>query len=203
VDLVQIAYITNDPALRRLLANRGIKADLKSVSGPPGSVPMSGLFVMTGFSMRPNTAPGVRDGVDAILALGADPNADVRQLARALPPVSLAALCSDTEAIRAFGGCGPYDGPALGLTHERHLNSPRGSTREAAASESVEQPKLQSAHVNTVAGSKHAGDAAESRAVNVLIGGKEVRVIEDVEDVSPEVDAVPLVDFGDLPSEKS
>ncbi len=86
----------------RILAARGLKPDLKSFTGPPGSVPMSGLFINTGFSMRPNTVPGVARGVADFLALGADPNADVRQLTRALPPISLAAQFSDTEAVHVL-----------------------------------------------------------------------------------------------------
>lgn len=102
VDLVQIAWTVNNPALRNLLSSRGMKPSLPALLGPPGSVPMSGLFVLTGFSMRPGVVPGVRDGVDALLALGADPNADVRQLARSLPPLSLAAMFSDSLAIRSL-----------------------------------------------------------------------------------------------------
>lgn len=102
VDLLQIAWTSNNPGLRNLLSSRGLKPSLPALQGPPGSVPMSGLFVLSGFSMRPGVVPGVRDGVDALLALGADPNAEVRQLARSLPPVSLAGMFSDTAAIRSL-----------------------------------------------------------------------------------------------------
>ncbi len=102
VDLMQIAWTANNPALRNLLGSRGMKPSLQALVGPPGSVPMSGLFVLTGFSMRPGVVSGVRDGVDALLALGADPNGDIRQLARNLPPLSLAAMFNDTGAVRSL-----------------------------------------------------------------------------------------------------
>ncbi|MFN7937808.1 MAG: ankyrin repeat domain-containing protein [Bryobacteraceae bacterium] len=102
LDLLQIACTINDPALSASSSPRAAPSNPTSnpSTGPPGSVPMSGLFINTGFGMRPNTIPGVARGVADFLALGADPNADIRQLTRALPPISLAAQFSDTEAIR-------------------------------------------------------------------------------------------------------
>jgi ankyrin repeat protein len=100
VNLTQIAYTSNDSGLRDLLVQQGMHADLKSITAVPGSSPFSGLFILTGFSMRPSTEPGVAKAVAATLALGAEPNIDVRQLARTVPPLALAAQFGDAEAVR-------------------------------------------------------------------------------------------------------
>jgi ankyrin repeat protein len=97
-NLATLAYSTNEETLRSLLAERPPLAALAA----PGMSPFSGLFQDTGFSHRPRTLPGMARGVEALLSLGADPNADVRQLARTMPPLGLAASFSDPAAVGAL-----------------------------------------------------------------------------------------------------
>jgi ankyrin repeat protein len=104
VNVRQLAYTTNERTLRELTA--GEAPQLSQLIALPGSTPFSGLFAATGFSMRKRTVPGIADGIKAILGVGADPNADVRQLARVLTPVGNAAAFGDPEAIRVLVASG-------------------------------------------------------------------------------------------------
>lgn len=110
-----LAYSTNEKTLRTLVHPTPA---LGAISLVPGASPFSGLFQMTGFSFRPRRSPGVGQGVDALLALGADPNADVRQLARALPPLTLAANFGDPDAAKSLlmAGADPNRTGVFGVT---------------------------------------------------------------------------------------
>lgn len=114
-NLQLLAYSTDEVTLRALLP---AKPPLTVLTAIPGSSPFAGLFQMSGFSFRPRIVAGVAHGVQALLDLGADPNADVRQLARALPPVALAASFGDPDAVRALlnAGADPNRTGTLGLT---------------------------------------------------------------------------------------
>lgn len=101
VGLRHLAYFTNEPALRSLIDELGTeRPTAQSLVALPGSQPFSGLFITTSFSMRKRTAPGIAAGVEAMLNVGADPNAEIRQLTRALSPLALAASFSDDKAVR-------------------------------------------------------------------------------------------------------
>ncbi|MBV8841807.1 MAG: ankyrin repeat domain-containing protein, partial [Bryobacterales bacterium] len=96
-----IAYSTNEPALRNFLREIGPEApDPKPPSFTPPSTLMSNFFSMNVFSMRPSTKPGLSDGIRSLLDMGADPNSDVRQLARLLTPLGAAAMYGDSESVR-------------------------------------------------------------------------------------------------------
>lgn len=116
VNLRQLAYTTNERTLREVIA--GEPPQLSQLIAIPGSTPFSGLFMSTGFTMRKRTMPGMADGIKALLALGTDPNADVRQLARALPPIGVAAAFGDPEAIRVLlkSSADPNRPGTLGVT---------------------------------------------------------------------------------------
>jgi ankyrin repeat protein len=116
VNLRQLAWTTNERTLRELIG--GEPPQLSQLIALPGSTPFSGFFAATGFSMRRRTSPGIADGIKAILALGADPNADVRQLARVLTPIGNAAAFGDPEAIRVLleAGADPNRPGTLGIT---------------------------------------------------------------------------------------
>jgi ankyrin repeat protein len=116
VNLHQLAYTTNERTLRALTA--GEPPQLSQLIVFPGSTPMGGLFASTSFSNRKRTTPGMADGIKALLGLGADAKADVRQLARVLAPLGSAAAFGDPEAIRLLlqSGANPNQPGTLGVT---------------------------------------------------------------------------------------
>ncbi len=116
--LTQLAYFSNDPELRGVLNEPQKKPDVRDLVAIPGSTPLAGAFVLKSFSMRPYSRPGVDEALRAALALGADPNADIRQLTRQLPPLALAATVNDPGAVRTLlqAGAEPNRAGTQGVT---------------------------------------------------------------------------------------
>jgi uncharacterized protein len=96
--LSQIAWSVKDATLRDSVIENGLKRpDLKALSPFRGS--LGGPFMISIFSQRRQTESSMDDVLGAILDLGANPNEDVAQLTRVLPPLSRAALLGDVRAM--------------------------------------------------------------------------------------------------------
>jgi ankyrin repeat protein len=96
--LSQIAWSVKDTTLRDFVIQSGLKRpDLNGLSPFRGS--LGGPFMTSIFSQRRQTESSMADVLGAILDLGANPNEDVAQLTRVLPPLSRAALLGDVRAM--------------------------------------------------------------------------------------------------------